>query len=107
MSCLNVAAVASHGARHSDRFLKGAQDQTSIQCDVDPAGLADELFEAMVVTSLGASGRDHVTIVPDRERKDESAHMNAFRCRELGQKMSECRDRQHGENHSDCAIPQH
>ena len=33
MSCLNVAAVASHGARHSDRFLKGAQDQTSIQWD--------------------------------------------------------------------------
>jgi hypothetical protein len=70
-----------------------------LQCDVDPAGLADELFEAMVITSLGASGRDHVTIVPDRERKYESAHMNSFRCRELGLKMSECRDRQYGKSY--------
>ena len=75
-----------------------------LQCDVDLTGLADELPESMVVNAWGSNGRDRRTIVPDRDRMDESAHMNLFRCRELGQKISGCRDRQHGPNPESTSV---
>jgi hypothetical protein len=74
---------------------RGSRDSVSHR-DVGLTGLSDELLESMVVNSLGSIGRDHVTIVPDHDRKDESPNLNSVHCQKLGQNHSECRDRQHG-----------
>ena len=61
----------------------GSRDSVS-QRDVGLTGLSDELLESMVVNSLGSIDRDHETIMPNHDRKDESPDLNSVHCRKLG-----------------------